>query len=541
MNTVPTLPFLNPATGEKFGEVVMTTPEQVAQAHTDMRRAFEIWRQKPLAERIRIIRQFQAVLIDSLDEITTILNKNCGKTRQDALIEVFITANIIDQYCKHAPRWLRPRRVPAGLYIFKRYYTEQRPYGVVGVIGPWNYPIVMTIPPVISALLAGNTVLCKPSEVTAGINVVIADLFRRVPELAPFVRVLHGDGAVGAALVKSAPDLIFLTGSTPTGKKVLQTAAETLTPVISELGGKDAMIVLEDADLDAAAKWGVWGSYFNAGQTCMAVERVYVVESVYDRFVELALAYTRDFKMGYSENQDCEYSLGPLTFQRQVEIVEDHLQDAQAKGARILIGGKREGMFVEPTLMVDVDHSMRLMREETLGPIMAVMKVKDEAEAIRLANDCQYGLGASIWSSDIGRAERVARQIDAGTLLINDTLSHFAVPHLPFGGVKQTGTGRIHGQQDLLQFTRTHSYAVGRPPIALDIATQMRKPGNYRLGATRLRLAFGVTPQQRLQGVQSAIPEVQAQARPLARKVALAGLATATSALLFALLRGRKS
>jgi hypothetical protein len=168
------------------------------------------------------------------------------------------------------------------------------------------------------------------------------------------------------------------------------------------------------------------------------------------------------------------------------------------------------------------------------------MKVKDEAEAIRLANDSHYGLGASIWSSDLGRAERVARQLDAGTLLINDTLSHFAVPHLPFGGVKHSGSGRVHGQQDLLQFTRTHSYAVGRPPIALDIATQMRKPGNYRLGATLLRLVFGVTPQQRLQGVQSAIPEVKAQARPLARKIALAGLATATSALLFALLRGRK-
>lgn len=540
MNTTQTLPFMNPATGQQFGEVAMATPEQVAQAHGEMRRAFEVWRQRPLAERIRIIRQFQALLIDSVDEITTVVTKNCGKTRQDALIEVFITANVIDQYCKHASRWLRPRRVPAGLYIFKRFYTEQRPFGVVGVIGPWNYPIVLTIPPIISALLAGNTVLFKPSEVTAAINVVIQDLFRRIPELAPFVRVLHGDGAVGAAMVKSAPDLIFLTGSTPTGRKVMQAAAETLTPVISELGGKDAMIVLEDADLDAAAKWGVWGSFFNAGQTCMAVERVYVVESVYDRFVELALAHARDFKMGYSESCDCDYSLGPLTFQRQVQIVDDHLKDAVDKGAQILFGGKREGMFVEPTVMVNVDHSMRLLRDETFGPIMPIMKVKDEAEAIRLANDSQYGLGASVWSNNLGHAERVARQLEAGTLLINDTLSHFAVPHLPFGGVKHSGSGRVHGEQDLLQFTHTHAYAVGRPPMALDVATQMRKPGNYRLGLSLLRLVFGVTPQQRLQGLQTAIPEVKEQAQPLLRKAAIAGLATVSSALFFAWLRGRK-
>jgi acyl-CoA reductase-like NAD-dependent aldehyde dehydrogenase len=536
--------FTNPATGETFGEMGMTPPETVGRYRDEMGRAAAVWRQKSVGERARILKQFQKVLIDSLDEITAVINQDCGKTRQDALIEVFITVDTLHQYCKHAAAWLRGRSVWPGLYFFKRYYTEQRPYGAVAVIGPWNYPFVLVLGPALAALAAGNTVVIKPSEVTAATGQLIEKLFQRVPDLAPFVRVAHGDGRVGEALVRSQPDLIFLTGSTATGKKVSQIAAENLTPVICELGGKDPMIVLEDADLDAAARWGVWGAFFNAGQTCMAVERVYVVESVYDAFLERALHYAREFKMGYTAAQESPYSLGPLTFQRQIEIMERHLNDALDKGAKVVLGGQRREMFMEPTVLVNVTHEMQIMREETFSPIMPIMKVKDEAEAARLANDNQYGLGAYIWTADLQRGQRLARHIEAGSIVINDALAHFAVTHLPFGGIKKSGNGRIHGEKDMLQFTQTHAYAVGQPPFAFDIATFMRQPGHYWLGETILKLVFGVTPQQRLEPLRDILPEKLAAVPPVVRRapgrLAAAGGLLAAAALLLSAWRFRR-
>jgi acyl-CoA reductase-like NAD-dependent aldehyde dehydrogenase len=227
---------------------------------------------------------------------------------------------------------------------------------------------------------------------------LIERLIQRVPELSPFVRVIHGGGQVGAALTHAKPDYIFVTGSTPTGKKILQAASEHLIPVALELGGKDAMIVLEDANIDAAARWGVWGAFFNTGQTCMAVERVYVVASKYEEFVRRSVNYAKEFKMGYNTEPDSPYSMGPVTDPRQIKVIERHLEDALSKGARILTGGKEQGMFYNPMVMVDVNHSMLLMREETFGPVMPIMKVKDEIEAIHLANDSTLGLGASVWS-----------------------------------------------------------------------------------------------------------------------------------------------
>lgn len=534
-----TIPFINPATGEQFGEVAMATPEGVTQAHKDVRRAFEVWRRKPVAERVRILRKLQETIIDSLDEITDVINRDTGKSRQDGLIEVMMSVDRLHQYYKHAPDWLARQRVSPGLYIFKRYYTEPQPYGTVAVIGPWNYPFDLALPPVCSALLAGNTVLLKPSEVTPATGVLIENLFRRVPELSPFMRVLHGDGSVGEALVKSKPDLIFLTGSTATGRKVAQAAAEDLTPYLFELGGKDPMIVLEDADIEAAARWGTWGAFYHSGQTCMAVERVYVVESVYDDFVQAVVEETEKLSVGYSRDFDNQNNLGPLTFERQVRIVEDHVQDALAKGARVLAGGQRQGLFMEPAVVVDVDHSMKLMRHETFGPVLPIMKVKDEAEAVWLANDSPYGLSACVWSSDQERAQRVAHRLEVGSVNINDAISHYPVSLLPFGGVKQSGSARTHGRQEVMQFTQLRSYAVGRPPLSLDLATRMREPGHYRLGAAVMRLAFGVTPRQRVQPIIEAVTEPEL--KPKVGKVAAAlGVTAAFVALILNLWRGRK-
>lgn len=537
-----TIPFINPATGEQFGQVVAANKEDVLQAHKDMRQNFEVWRLKPVADRVRVLKKLQEVIIDAVDEISSVINKDTGKSRQDGLIEVMMVVDRMHQYYKHAEQWLRRLRVPPGLYIFRQYFTEPHPHGVVAVIGPWNFPFDLCMSPMLSALLAGNTVILKPSEVTAATGVLIEKLIQRVPELAPYVRVLHGDAHVGAALVDSNPDMVFLTGSTATGKKIAEATAKTLTPFLYELGGKDPMLVLEQADVKAAAKWGVWGAFFNTGQTCMGVERVYVVESVYEDYVDAVLAESKKIKIGYSTELHNPNHVGPLTFERQIEIVRDHLGDAIAKGANVLLGGRIEGLFMEPTVLVDVDHSMKVMREETFGPLLPIMKVKDETEAIWLANDSQYGLSACVWSNDMRQAKRAAHRLQVGSVNINDAISHYPVSMLPFGGVKQSGNARTHGKDEVLQFTHKRSYAVGRPPLPFDLATQMRYPGHYRLGSAIMHFAFGVTPEQRIQPIVQAwqtmkLPDVKPQAGKLA--AAVGGLVGVT-AVIFSLFRSRR-
>jgi acyl-CoA reductase-like NAD-dependent aldehyde dehydrogenase len=527
-----TIPCFNPGTGEQFDQIRMSTAADVDRAIDDLRQASYRWRQKSIEERVRTLRKFQAFIIESVDIISETINRDTGKSRQDGLIEVFMTVDRLHQYYKHAPRWLARKTVPPGLYFFKRYYAEPQPFGVVAVISPWNFPFDLTVSPVCSALLAGNTVLVKPSEVTAASGALMEKLFQSVPELSPFVRFLHGDGRVGEMMVKAQPDLVFLTGSVQTGRKVAKTAAETLTPYLFELGGKDAMIVLEDANIKAAARWGVWSACYNAGQFCVAAERAYVVEAVYDEFVRESVEQARQITVGYSPDIDNRYHMAPLCFDRQQQIIEDQLAEAVEKGARVLTGGQIKDLYAEPTVIVDVDHSMRLIREETFGPVLPIMKVKDEAEAVHLANDSEYGLSASVWSNDLKRAERVARQLEVGSVNINDAAVHYAVPLLPFGGIRNSGSTRTHGKSEVLQFTQVHSYAIGRPPHPLDIATRLRKPGQYRLGAAILRLVFGVTPRQRVQPIVEEVERLTRKSPGRKSSVAVAaGLVAAALAL----------
>lgn len=531
---VNVLPFINPATGEQFGEVPIATQDEIKMARREMAAAAQTWGAKSVKERVRIVKQLQKLIVDEVDEITAVMNQDGGKSRQDALAELFMTVDLINEYCKNAPRWMRRKRISSGLQFFKSAYQELMPYGVVGVIGPWNYPFLLLIPPIVSALLAGNTVLAKPSEVTAATGLMMEHLIQRVPELYPFVRFLHGDGRVGAGLVQSEPDLIFLTGSTNTGKLVMKAAAETMTPVICELGGKDPMIVLEDADIKAAAQWGVWGAFYNTGQTCMAVERVYVVDAVYDTFLNEVMALARQLKVGYKPERINEFDMGPLTFQRQIDIIDSQLKDAFAKGAKCLIGGERHDMFINPIVIVNVDHTMKIMQEETFGPIMPIMRVENELHAIQLANHSKFGLSASVWTQDLKRAKKIAEQLIVGSVIINDTMTHFAIPHLPFGGVKESGIGRTHSEKELVQFTQSRSVVVGKPPIKFDIATIMREPGRYKLSSAILHIAFGVTPKQKLQPVQEFVTDKTVQSK--AKKFVLASGAAAVMAVFVATL-----
>lgn len=534
------LEFINPATGEKFGEVRAATAEDVALARRELAELAPVWAARPLPERIRAIKKLQGVIVDAADEMSAVVNQDHGKSRLDALHEVYMTTEKVHQYARLAPTWLADERIPRGLNLLKSYHTERVPFGVVAIIGPWNYPIDLLIPPIVAAMLAGNVVMVKPSEVAAATGAFIESLFMRVPELAPFVRFLHGDGKIGAAVVNSKPDLLFLTGSVNTGKMVARMAAENMTPFLYELGGKDPMLVLEDADLRAAAKWGVWGAFYTSGQACISVERVYVHEAVYDEFVRLAVEEAQKFTVGYSPEKDNTYWMGPLTFERQCDIVNTHLADALDKGARILVGGTQKGMFIEPVVMVDVDHSMKIMQDETFGPVMPIMKVRDDAEAIRLANDSTMGLSAYVWSRDLGHAQQVAKQLQTGTVNINDTMSHYTTPLLPFGGMKLSGNARTHGRAEVTQFTHTKGYSVSAPPHPFDPSIWIRYPGQYRLMKAFLGGLYGTTTEQRLEPVMDYLqndPQAQKAVRRTAVGVgALAAVGLAASLLL----RGRK-
>ncbi|HRO92098.1 MAG TPA: aldehyde dehydrogenase family protein [Promineifilum sp.] len=540
--TPPTdcIEFFNPATGAKFGEVRMATAADVARARHEMAAVQPEWAAKSVKERARLVKKLQRVIVDAADEITAVINQDHGKSRLDALHEVFMTVEKIHHYANHAPRWLARERVPRGLYFFKRFYTDREPYGVVGIIGPWNYPLDLMVPPIVSALLAGNTVLVKPSEVAAATGVLLEELFSRVPELARYVRFLHGDARVGEAMVRSKPDLLFLTGSVKTGRIVAKMAAENMTPFMYELGGKDPMIVLEDADIAAAARWGVWGAFYSTGQACVSVERVYVHEKVYDAFVAAVLEETAKFSVGYSPDKDNPNWMGPLTFQRQCDIVTAHLDDALAKGARVLIGGKRTGMFIEPTVLVDVDHSMQLMTEETFGPMMPIMKVRDEAEAIRLANDSDLGLSAYVWSRDLKHAERVAHQLDAGVVNINDVVAHYSVAGLPFGGTKLSGNTRTHGRGEVTQYTRLKAYSFSNPPSAIDPVIWIRYPGNYNLLKAMMGATYGTNMKQRVEPVAEFLSSDKRIRNGVSRAAAGAGLFAAVAGLAAMLLRVRR-
>jgi acyl-CoA reductase-like NAD-dependent aldehyde dehydrogenase len=454
----------SPVTGEKLGEFPITSGEDVEAAVARARAAAPGWRETALERRLDILMKAKAIIIDEGSEIARKISEDTGKPLVDSLMtELMQVPLFLDYYAKTAKKVLSRRRVRTPiLFPGKASYIEHYPVGVVAVISPWNFPFQLAVVPMFSALIAGNCVLLKPSEVTPITGMLIDELVSRLDLPEGVCQVLHGDGSTGAALTRADVDKIFFTGSVATGKKVMKAAAEKPIPVELELGGKDAMIVCHDAPLKRAAKAAVWGGLINCGQMCTSVERLFVVESIYEAFKRELDREVAKIKVG---GPDEDADMGPITFPPQLETIERHVKDAIEKGATLLRGGKRierDGQFYEPTVIEGIEPGMEIYDEETFGPVLPIIKVRDEEEALRMANQHKYGLTGSVWTRDRKRGLELASRMECGQAMVNDVVLSVGNPVLPFGGVKASGFGRYHGPEGLLSFTHQKAIMVER-------------------------------------------------------------------------------
>ena len=460
------IPVENPATGAIVADVPVLSAEEVADTVRRARAAQPQWEAMGFEGRSRVLLAARRRLLHDVERVIATIVAETGKTYEDALIaEIGYTSYAFGFWAGHASRYLADEKVrPGNPFLLGRTgVLRHTPIGVVGVIGPWNYPLTNSFGDCIAALAAGNAVVLKPSEVTPMTSLLMRDLLRDsgLPEDA--FGVVTGAAATGEALIDHV-DYVMFTGSTRTGRRVAERAARRLIPVGLELGGKDAMVVLADADLERAANCAVFYSMQNAGQTCISVERVYVEDAVHDDFVARVTEKVGALRNGPGAEPGAA-EVGAITFEPQLDIIRRHVADAVAKGARVAVGGHTRvgpGRYFEPTVLVDVDHTMECMREETFGPTLPVMRVRDVDEAVRLANDSPYGLQASVWTRDIGKGTAVARRLQAGTVSVNDAVINYLALEMPMGGWKESGLGRRHGPDGIRKYCRQQSILVTR-------------------------------------------------------------------------------
>jgi acyl-CoA reductase-like NAD-dependent aldehyde dehydrogenase len=463
-----TFESLNPATGEVVADHPVHDENAVRATVERAREAAEWWWALGWKERRLRLLNFKGSLTRNLGRVAKLIHDETGKPLADAQLETIGAITHLDWAARNAHKVLGPHSVFPGLVAINQKCTlEYHPLGVVGVIGPWNYPIFTPMGSIAYALAAGNAVVFKPSEFTPGVGVLLAEIFSGVVPEQPVFQVVTGYGATGAALATSGVNKVAFTGSTATAKKVMAACAESLTPIVAECGGKDAFIVDADADLDAATDAALWGAMSNAGQTCVGVERVYVVDSAYDDFVDKLTEKARALRPG----EDREASYGPITIPGQLEVIERHISDALGKGGRAVVGGAEsvKRPFVEPVVLVDVPDESAAICEETFGPTITVTRVESVDEAVAKANATNYGLASAIFSSSRSRAMNAARRLRTGMTSINAVIAFATVPVLPFGGVGDSGFGRIHGADGLREFARAKAITRQRfaPPMEL--------------------------------------------------------------------------
>ena len=464
----------DPATGEEVGRAPLTMPEEVARAVGRAREAGATWAAKSYRERGRIIMAAREVILREMEEIAFLISIETGKVVAEAIsLEIAPALDLTQYFARKTASLLAPRRIGLGQYWFmgRTSYEIYKPLGVVGIISPWNFPFATPLDEVVMALMAGNTVVLKPSELTPLTGLKIQEVMMRAGLPEGVLQVVTGDGSTGAALVAAGANKIMFTGSVATGKRVAESAAKYLIPVVLELGGKDPMVVLDDANVENAARGAVWGAFANCGQSCSSVERCYVHEDISERFISAVVRETQRLHQGNGTEKSID--IGSMSSERQLRTVELHVNQALANGATALTGGERvrdvAGAFYPPTVLTNVNHDMDVMREETFGPVLPIMTFRTEDEAIRLANDSDFGLTASVWSNSVPRAQRIAARIDAGTVMINEVLYTHGIAQAPWGGVKQSGLGRTHGRAGLLELVNAQHIHVNRLPFMPDL------------------------------------------------------------------------
>jgi succinate-semialdehyde dehydrogenase/glutarate-semialdehyde dehydrogenase len=463
------IPSTDASTGRVAAEIPATPVSAIPQMMERARRAQAEWAALSIHARCAALRRLRDAIYAHRDEITRTISLETGKPRVEAVFaELLLSLDTVDFISRAAPEWLKPEPVPHHNIAVKakRGWLQYEPHGVIAIISPWNYPFAIPLAQITPALAGGNAVLLKPSELTPQVGALIQKVADAAELPASLVQIVQGGGAVGAALIDARPDKLFFTGSVATGQRIAEACARMLIPSSLELGGKDAMIVLRDADVNIASSAAVWGSFTNCGQACLSVERIYVDAQIADRFTELCVEKTRELRLGPPADTGAE--IGPMIRASQMEKVEELLRDAVARGARILTGGNRRSdlgpSFFEPTVVDRVDHSMALMREETFGPVLAIRAVADAEEAVALANDSQFGLSASVWTGDAKRGAAVASRLKAGSVMVNDVASYYGICEAPHGGVRASGWGRSHSRIGLLEMVHVKYIDIDRLP-----------------------------------------------------------------------------
>ena len=502
----PVIRVVSPATGELVAEVPDGGAAGVAAAVQAARAAAPAWASRTLGERVESLKRWRDLVLDDADGVAETLVSESGKPRHEAeAFEILYLCELIRFASRAARRALAEETRNPFLFVTKKTRLTRKPLGVVGVIGPWNFPILNNAADAVGPLLVGNTVVLKPSEVTPLTSLRLQDLWVKAGNPADVLRVVTGRGEAGAELVERADGIMF-TGSVATGRKVAARAGERLVPCVTELGGKSPFVVLAGADLDRAAEAAAWSSFVHSGQVCIRTERIYVEESVADRFEALLVARVRALRpLG---PKGSPHDLGAVTFGRQLDTLERQIADATGKGARIAVGESHRrdspGFFFAPTVLLGATHEMEVMREETFGPLVPVMRVKDGDEALRLANDSHLGLNATVFGPP-AKAEAFARRLQSGQAAVNDTLVNYFVVESPLGGWKASGLGVRHGIESLRQWTRLETITVGRPllaPLERFVARKLAFPYDPRFlavirRATRLLYRRGLTEKLR--------------------------------------------